>query len=1543
MIRFRIHDSRIKQSLPPAKAGRKDILKIISLWLIFNFAFLTFSLSEVNAQTVDPSIWQTGAMGLRSSTVNGNQTAGLITTVRVSGIPSLSLQGGAANIGWGRLYGPLQGIELGQIKIPETTPALSDQAADWSHNQMTFTNNLNIWVSRLSPVILIQNLNNSLRLFSGNLNGAIVSYSGPSYDPTVVNNRTASPSSPKYIAYSIGGNIQVQAIPASGAAALTLPALDNNWVLVWYGNNSHFADTKSPATYYDSDNRNILPHSQAYQADAPILLKFQNNPTSIKQTTEGGIDLTFSTNSGNTSMLPLFGREHLRASDTENWGTGTLPANVISKINFWTNRLCSYPTTVSETYNYDANTDTSTITENINYLNVCSGGSTTSGFAILPPLLSLAKDAIHANITGTLTDANYSTEFGPIIGIDNTNTYSYSISGLKKYTDSQRVPTNPSGAPAELIQKLVAEVDKTIQAGHFSPWIYPVHLPLNDYTAGYIYYLNPADIIHQLTAAAHALPDSSDPQAPKNRLIEYIKSERTNSSYRPETVYNLPNLGTQRTDYAVRNNEPSSVDGGRNNFQSFQQRNPHLFLKRVPLYNFYSLANYYELPSTGSIPASVLTAAKTALNNDMAEHDWATSSWFRGFNVGVVSGHSTLINTNRLLDGLIGFIKLAKANGDSDENIGRALLAKTITQRIAMTIYPRYLYSSGLQTLPTDPDWMPKYGAGDWPGWLWNYNWRGAYDDPRQIAVQDQFSTSLADSTSFYPPIPMEIRGYEYLQMAQLSAYNDMVPETLRIIADFAKQDAEVFVNKFTTLMPHWYMPYMEDVVGGEHGTTYPINSYQLFMAKALLQNDTPQNLQKYTSYPWLTDGSDFFYMNKLAETIKAYQGYVWSDTVTGQACSLSTASWSSNNVTTGAEVTLRVNGTGDCTGKSITFEVRRNGLGDDPSVITNQPNPQTVIMSSSNLATTTWISEHNPLIPLTDPQYYFNATLTQGNTVNTTQSLLTVTSGTGGTPTPTPTATATPTPTNTPTSTPTPTQTPTQTPIPTLTSTPTSAPTNTPTPTRVPTATPTMTSTPTASPTPTVIPTSTPTPAPEPCALTSASWSAPAAKVTEGSEVNLAVSTKGECNGKRVGWNVRKAGIGPIGDSAVTADPDPITLSDSTLYQTRWIAEYRPVSIFGVTLLAPTYYFRATLLDDNTSVTSVDPRLEVTPSNKLTIVTLPDVEVTSDAATIRWSTNIEGSSQIEYGLPGSYDKSTAKVDPAGTTNHEISIPGLAKCSTYSYRLVSDDQSTAITTLGNNILHTKGCSGNAAILAFTDAPVATASGGTVDLTEGNGRQVRLSARPAFASSSANLAHFQIKRLEKAALQTAVSLPAGKVIVGNHAYNFNALTDTSTLVDLFNNPITVEINYSADELGGVDENTLEIYHFNGSTLNRLANCSLDTLAKIVACQTSTFSDFLLLADATVVPTAAPTAPPSSSDGGGGGGGGGSSGGGGGGGSSGGGGGGRSADINHDGRVNVTDLSMFLRMWGQGGGSAADLNGSGRVDITDLSMLLRSWTR
>ncbi|RLB80409.1 MAG: hypothetical protein DRH15_07610, partial [Deltaproteobacteria bacterium] len=559
----------------------------LKLKLLTNAVVLILFLStipSVRAQTPNPLAWQQSATGLSTQQNKDKRTAGLGFIVEAQNWPFLFLRGGVESSGQ-RLEGPT-GIGLGQIKIPGSSGTLSSETTDWAHNETGFGNALKLWVSRLSPAVLVQTSSNSPRLFTG--------------------------TSLKYVAYPTAEGIKVQTLNTSD---IFLSPLNQNWLLLWYGGNSHFQDTKWPLSY-----RNTVPDTEAYQGDTPLLVVFANQPSSIKQSAEGGVDISFSGASEYMILLPLYGRKVLRASETEGWSEG-LPNNVVQKAQWWADHLCAYPVGVTEDYTYDERTDTATITETINFINICSGGTT---FAPIPPMLAIAKDTLGVSFSGAVVDGNLPTEFGPSLGIENTQEYTWSVSGLAKYTDSKRVITNTGQAPPELEQELASEVQKIIDAGHLAPWIFLDQIPSScggGYGGGDLYWDNPADIIYHLSEIAEALPDGTV----KNNLINYLKSER--SAYPPEDIHRIHIFdGTRRGDFSYYG---GPIDYYWETGTGEECQNIYR-LKRVPLYNFYALSRYYDLTGE-ALPPNLLQKAKDVLDRDMRERDWATFHWFKGF------------------------------------------------------------------------------------------------------------------------------------------------------------------------------------------------------------------------------------------------------------------------------------------------------------------------------------------------------------------------------------------------------------------------------------------------------------------------------------------------------------------------------------------------------------------------------------------------------------------------------------------------------------------------------------------------------------------------------------------------------------------------------------------------------------------------------------------------------------------------------------------------------------------------------------------------
>jgi hypothetical protein len=164
-------------------------------------------------------------------------------------------------------------------------------------------------------------------------------------------------------------------------------------------------------------------------------------------------------------------------------------------------------------------------------------------------------------------------------------------------------------------------------------------------------------------------------------------------------------------------------------------------------------------------------------------------------------------------------------------------------------------------------------------GYLYNYQWLNAYDDSRQVVYLNQFAVDLNDYNYLQAPYNYLRRDFDIRPAGQdspyLAAFRDMVPEVGRILQRYSYADVEVAIRKIGDLYPQWYLAYAEGTLGWEHNLSHPVDSFQIFNARAWIEDAPAADLGRYADISWLSEG-DFFYMQKLSEAIKAYRGYSW-------------------------------------------------------------------------------------------------------------------------------------------------------------------------------------------------------------------------------------------------------------------------------------------------------------------------------------------------------------------------------------------------------------------------------------------------------------------------------------------------------------------------------------------------------------------------------------------------------------------------------------------------------------------------------------------
>ena len=302
--------------------------------------------------------------------------------------------------------------------------------------------------------------------------------------------------------------------------------------------------------------------------------------------------------------------------------------------------------------------------------------------------------------------------------------------------------------------------------------------------------------------------------------------------------------------------------------------------------------------------------------------------------------------------------------------------------------------------------------------------------------------------------------------------------------------------------------------------------------------------------------------------------------------------------------------------------------------------------------------------------------------------------------------------------------------------------------------------------------------------------------------------------------------------------------------------------AIFDSDPTSPTYTTLQTLNGGSIDTTTVDPNFENVDTKtftcnsqirKLINVNFPpnlvgpqilnsSATVNTTSATINWNTDTSSNSVVNasnqtFGL--------AKVDSSPTTTHSETISNVASCSTYQYRIASADSNNIAGISNTNSFTTTGCTGNAPIIEATSTPdVSVNTGANISFTANNGQSLSLAVPQNFTSTS-SLATFELTRVDTNALLNAVTPPTGVYSANANTYQLGALTDASTLLPTFSNPLTLTMSYSPSDLAGIDPSTLNIQRYDADTgWTQLSNCSVNTSNSTVTCSTNHFSIFSL---------------------------------------------------------------------------------------------------
>lgn len=235
-------------------------------------------------------------------------------------------------------------------------------------------------------------------------------------------------------------------------------------------------------------------------------------------------------------------------------------------------------------------------------------------------------------------------------------------------------------------------------------------------------------------------------------------------------------------------------------------------------------------------------------------------------------------------------------------------------------------------------------------------------------------------------------------------------------------------------------------------------------------------------------------------------------------------------------------------------------------------------------------------------------------------------------------------------------------------------------------------------------------------------------------------------------------------------------------------------------------------------------------------------VTASSSADTIEgigWTTDESASTKVVFGLTTSYSSTTPERDTSSrVTAHYLQLTPLASCTAYHYAVVSRDAAGNSATSSDNTFTTSGCEYEAAATQATSTAM-TSLGGESTLEE-DGKTFTVSV-PAGATSTSFV--IQVQAVPSESVLGSLGKPSAKPTgVGVTVFDVKAIVNGTTIFDSFDAEVTIEYEYTDSEISGLDESSLQLYHYTGGAWVALNNCVVDTDGNSISCTTPSFSIF-----------------------------------------------------------------------------------------------------
>lgn len=230
--------------------------------------------------------------------------------------------------------------------------------------------------------------------------------------------------------------------------------------------------------------------------------------------------------------------------------------------------------------------------------------------------------------------------------------------------------------------------------------------------------------------------------------------------------------------------------------------------------------------------------------------------------------------------------------------------------------------------------------------------------------------------------------------------------------------------------------------------------------------------------------------------------------------------------------------------------------------------------------------------------------------------------------------------------------------------------------------------------------------------------------------------------------------------------------------------------------------------------------------------------------ATVGWTTNEAASTRLWYSADSAFASSTSETDTSPrVTSHETSLSGLVACTSYNFKVVSRDAAGNSATSTASSFLTKGCQAGLIPLSSTSTLVTVNTAATSTLAE-SGRTLTVETPANFTATSSSVV-IQIKGMTANTVLDSIGKPSETLSsAASVVFNVTALINNTTVLDSFDSPVTVSYKYTDEDISGLDESTLKMYHYRDSSWTELDDCVVDTDSNTITCTAPHFSIFAI---------------------------------------------------------------------------------------------------